>query len=584
MDGSYSEAGTVTLEPSLSFRDVLSRWKAWRALCPVLAPAFADLEKLERSHASKKTAARPAGAEPLLWDAPESFVSDVLCSDDAGRALLSIFADFSHFDACFARELQAARREAGTSGAAGKAIQLSLAAHVHRLAALWLARCPAFAFSSPQSLLVPIAALSFWQSGEKLSELLSHAFPREQPLQEEGEGEWGGETVGVFWVRGSAEWLSKAQLLATGTLVARGDGCSGERVYFDDRLKHCRQELKEGRAAKKGLLLELRGEHAAVAVGSQASLLESRAVAEAIVGGSVTEGRVPKSVAKKIKKGFAPAVRARSVRQLYRVIGCANLSVVWDSKLVLSVATGKKTAVAFPFQVVRLVRSGPGAQVPEALKAALDTLVPAPGFSEFAAGGSMLLQAGSARWDDALKGTTEGDWLASLRFTRLAMRGSGGVAGSMQPEAFDVDEESEGAALLSGDKKEAQGVGEGLAGIKLKASAALDPKTYWANERTLLSWLQLAIFLCVSSAQLLSFGNRSAQIAGIVMAPATVLVCIYALLRFHFRNLAVRDSATSRGQDKKTVLAVVDTWGPWVVVPLICVMLVLLTIMSFAFG
>jgi uncharacterized membrane protein YidH (DUF202 family) len=105
-------------------------------------------------------------------------------------------------------------------------------------------------------------------------------------------------------------------------------------------------------------------------------------------------------------------------------------------------------------------------------------------------------------------------------------------------------------------------------------------QTYWAAERTLLAWVHVAIFLCVSSAQLLSFGNRNAQLAGAAMAPCTIIVAIYSLVRFHLRNVAILNSDQA---DSKTMFSVVDLWGPWITVPLICAMMVMLCVLYFLF-
>ncbi len=105
---------------------------------------------------------------------------------------------------------------------------------------------------------------------------------------------------------------------------------------------------------------------------------------------------------------------------------------------------------------------------------------------------------------------------------------------------------------------------------------------YWANERTLLAWLAVAIFLSVSAVQLLTVGDRGAIVAGTVMAPIAMLVAVYSLVRFHLRNVAIHRSDSQDAQVSGGV--VVDWFGPWIAVPLVCIMLVMLTIISFLFG
>lgn len=110
----------------------------------------------------------------------------------------------------------------------------------------------------------------------------------------------------------------------------------------------------------------------------------------------------------------------------------------------------------------------------------------------------------------------------------------------------------------------------------VKSSTRADPKAYWANERTLLSWMSLAIFMGISASTLLStsvitHGNSFAHIAASTMAPVAIVIAIYSLVRFHIRQRAIL------GQ---TMKGVVDLWGPWIVVSLVCASLVVLTISS----
>lgn len=107
----------------------------------------------------------------------------------------------------------------------------------------------------------------------------------------------------------------------------------------------------------------------------------------------------------------------------------------------------------------------------------------------------------------------------------------------------------------------------------VKANAKSDPKVYFANERTLLSWLSVATFLAISAVSLLTHtGSRSSLIAGTVMAPIAMLVALYSLARFHLRLVAIQ-----RG----SMRLVVDYFGPWVIVLTVCVMLILLVVINY---
>jgi uncharacterized membrane protein YidH (DUF202 family) len=104
--------------------------------------------------------------------------------------------------------------------------------------------------------------------------------------------------------------------------------------------------------------------------------------------------------------------------------------------------------------------------------------------------------------------------------------------------------------------------------------AEKDPSLYWVNERTLLSWLPAAIFLSISAVSLLRTSTRGAQISGVCMASLALLVSFYALSRFLLRN-----SALLAGRPVHAP-GVVDWWGPWVLVPLVCAVQVLIVVFA----
>jgi len=67
----------------------------------------------------------------------------------------------------------------------------------------------------------------------------------------------------------------------------------------------------------------------------------------------------------------------------------------------------------------------------------------------------------------------------------------------------------------------------------------VEPKTYFANERTLLSWMNSAILMGSTGAALLSFGKTAldtkATAAGLAFIPISILIFIYALFTYHRR-------------------------------------------------
>ncbi|KAF9202342.1 vacuolar transporter chaperone [Haplosporangium sp. Z 27] len=63
----------------------------------------------------------------------------------------------------------------------------------------------------------------------------------------------------------------------------------------------------------------------------------------------------------------------------------------------------------------------------------------------------------------------------------------------------------------------------------------VEPKVFFANERTFLNWLQFTVLLGSISLTLLNFGNHMTRVSGAVLTVITLLAMIYALAIFHFR-------------------------------------------------
>ncbi|EGF76993.1 hypothetical protein BATDEDRAFT_28079 [Batrachochytrium dendrobatidis JAM81] len=62
-----------------------------------------------------------------------------------------------------------------------------------------------------------------------------------------------------------------------------------------------------------------------------------------------------------------------------------------------------------------------------------------------------------------------------------------------------------------------------------------NPKVFFANERTFLSWLQLCLILGAVAIGLLNFSNKLGQIAGMIFAIISVGFMFYSLIQFNIR-------------------------------------------------
>ncbi|KAK3828237.1 MAG: vacuolar transporter chaperone 4 [Benniella sp.] len=94
------------------------------------------------------------------------------------------------------------------------------------------------------------------------------------------------------------------------------------------------------------------------------------------------------------------------------------------------------------------------------------------------------------------------------------------------------------------------------------APVRMEPKVFFANERTFLNWLQFSVLLGSISLTLLNFGNNVTRISGAVLTIITLLAMIYALGIFHFRLSNILSEKSNRQFH--------DRWGPSV----LCVFLI----------
>ncbi|KAI8339857.1 VTC domain-containing protein [Chlamydoabsidia padenii] len=96
----------------------------------------------------------------------------------------------------------------------------------------------------------------------------------------------------------------------------------------------------------------------------------------------------------------------------------------------------------------------------------------------------------------------------------------------------------------------------------------VEPKVFFANERTFISWLQFCALLLTVALNLINFGDYSARICGGVFMGISALVAIYALYRFEKRAWMINRRVVGRYD---------DLWGPAV----LCVLLVGALIVNF---
>lgn len=83
--------------------------------------------------------------------------------------------------------------------------------------------------------------------------------------------------------------------------------------------------------------------------------------------------------------------------------------------------------------------------------------------------------------------------------------------------------------------EEAFGESEKKGAAKSKVKVKVEPKTFFANERTFISWLQFCALLLTVALNLLNFGDNVSRIVGGVFIGLSAGIAIYALYRFEKR-------------------------------------------------
>ena len=76
-----------------------------------------------------------------------------------------------------------------------------------------------------------------------------------------------------------------------------------------------------------------------------------------------------------------------------------------------------------------------------------------------------------------------------------------------------------------------------------KAPIKVEPKVFFANERTFLAWMNLSITLAGASIAILAFAqdqNPFAQLYGILLLPVAIAFIIYSMYQYNRRSTMIR--------------------------------------------
>ncbi|KAK0647585.1 Vacuolar transporter chaperone 1 [Lasiodiplodia hormozganensis] len=95
------------------------------------------------------------------------------------------------------------------------------------------------------------------------------------------------------------------------------------------------------------------------------------------------------------------------------------------------------------------------------------------------------------------------------------------------------------------------------AGKRIALPTRVEPKVFFANERTFLSWLNFTVILGGLAVGLLNFGDKVGQISAGLFTLVAMAAMIYALVTFHWRAKSIRQRGQGGFDDRfgPTVLA-----------------------------
>ncbi|KAI8976141.1 hypothetical protein BDB01DRAFT_853429 [Pilobolus umbonatus] len=106
------------------------------------------------------------------------------------------------------------------------------------------------------------------------------------------------------------------------------------------------------------------------------------------------------------------------------------------------------------------------------------------------------------------------------------------------------------------------------AGKRIALPVRIEPKVFFANERTFLSWLNFTVVLGGLAIGLLNFGDRISRISAILFTITAMFIMLYALYTFHWRATKIR---------RREAASYDDRLGPTV----LCALLVVAVLFNF---
>ncbi|CAN6602077.1 vacuolar transporter chaperone complex subunit 1 [Trichomonascus vanleenenianus] len=87
-------------------------------------------------------------------------------------------------------------------------------------------------------------------------------------------------------------------------------------------------------------------------------------------------------------------------------------------------------------------------------------------------------------------------------------------------------------------------------GKRIALPTRIEPKVFFANERTFLSWLNFTVVLGGLAIGLLNFGDRIGRISAGLFTLVAMCTMAYALVTYHWRAAAIRRRGSGPYDDR----------------------------------
>ncbi|KAL5614323.1 hypothetical protein BROUX41_004429 [Berkeleyomyces rouxiae] len=96
-------------------------------------------------------------------------------------------------------------------------------------------------------------------------------------------------------------------------------------------------------------------------------------------------------------------------------------------------------------------------------------------------------------------------------------------------------------------------------GKRIALPTRVEPKVFFANERTFLSWLNFTVVIGALAIGMLNFGDRPAFVSSFMFTGVAMLTMIYALTTYHWRAKSIRMRGQAGFDDRfgPTFLAII---------------------------